>query len=398
MPLTKTFDFYTVADMNALPPPEFVISPSIPEGLTLMFGDTNIGKTFLAVAYHCAISAGRSEWYSGHEVRKGERRKTLYVAAEGKVASINQRMHAWASWNGVPMEALDDMVVVGEPVNLMQEREIYDLLEGFKDKYGEYPVLTTFDTLNMSIAAVGDREVSESNNTHMGEAIQNLRSVIGGSATSEPKTSVTLVHHSGHDDKLRYRGASALGAAADSMIGFSYFDPAGANNKQKFTKPDGAGIFEAGHRMPSYLRYMWCAKAKDVTEWESKILSLEQETYVRRGAVDRAGTVSDLVEKSRVLVEKDASALPKDLLDSKLNAGQKRMVQALREAGNTLSVSKLAEDAGLSANTVDNYLRELSKPEAQYVEVDKSTGMVHLLEPTVSEPVPEGAEVEGEDL
>lgn len=171
-------------------------------GLSVMYGESNSGKSFLACDMACHLAAGLP-WLGKRTVAGA----VLYVAGEGS-ESIKLRVLAWRQEHG----ASPALAVVPVAVNLLDARadlaRIVAACEGVAARY-ELPVaLIVVDTLARAFGG-GNENASED----MGAVITNadrLRQATGAH--------VMFVHHSGKDAAKGSRGHSSLKAATDTEI------------------------------------------------------------------------------------------------------------------------------------------------------------------------------------
>lgn len=88
-------DFCTTGELLKLPNLTWLIKGLVPEtGLSLLFGPSGEGKSFVAIDWACCVSVGQP--WNGHRVKQGH---VLYIAAEGG-AGIKKRVCAWMQFNG----------------------------------------------------------------------------------------------------------------------------------------------------------------------------------------------------------------------------------------------------------------------------------------------------------
>lgn len=196
-----SFGFIAVGDLQYRAP-EFLIDGLIEtESLGLIFGDPGCGKSFLAVNLSLCVATGQN--FHGRAVKQGP---VFLIAGEGH-NGLARRFAAWAKDQG---EAL-------KGVPLFQSKRAAHFLDGASAasvatavdcltiKYGN-PVLIVIDTLARNFGA-GD----ENNTKDMSEFI----SAIDDLKARYPGCTVLIIHHSGHADKTRARGAMALKGALD---------------------------------------------------------------------------------------------------------------------------------------------------------------------------------------
>lgn len=173
-------------DLKFLPKVTWLVTGEIPEkGLTVIYGPSGIGKSFLALDYALKIA-------QVHTV--------VYVAAEGQ-SGYEQRIAAWCQHNRQTEDNL--YICLGSP-NLMED----DDLETFiAEVVSLSPALVIVDTLAMAMIG-GD----ENSARDMGRIIQSARSI-----QLDADCAVVFVHHTNKGGVIE-RGSSALRGASDVMI------------------------------------------------------------------------------------------------------------------------------------------------------------------------------------
>jgi RecA-family ATPase len=167
------------------------------EGLTVMYGDSNVGKTFVAIDIACHVAAGLP-WH-GMEVEQGP---VVYVAAENP-QSVERRVWAWKKRHGVEHLPL---LVVRSTINLLEAEDVTMLaaeLKDINDHMGRV-ALTVMDTLARSM--VGNENAAED----MGAYVNAFHGVVRPTGSHG-----MIVHHSGKDQARGARGHSSLRAATD---------------------------------------------------------------------------------------------------------------------------------------------------------------------------------------
>lgn len=171
-------------------------------GLSVMYGESNSGKSFLACDMACHLSVGKT-WLGKRTVAGA----VLYVAGEGS-ESIKLRILAWRQEHG---EA-PAVAVVPVAVNLLDPRadlgRLVAACEVVKARYGLPVALIVVDTLARAFGG-GNENASEDMGAVISHADQ-LRQATGAH--------VLFVHHSGKDAAKGSRGHSSLKAATDTEI------------------------------------------------------------------------------------------------------------------------------------------------------------------------------------
>jgi hypothetical protein len=171
--------------------------------MSVLYGDSNVGKTFVALALSRCIAAG--EPVAGRKVQQGG---VVYVAAEAG-ASIERRVEALKRRYGrgdLPL------AIVPCPVDLLSPdgdaAALAALVREAGQAMGIGVALVVIDTLSRAMQG-GNENASE----HMGAFVINvdkLRIATGAH--------VMIVHHSGKDKAKGARGHSLLRAATDTEI------------------------------------------------------------------------------------------------------------------------------------------------------------------------------------
>jgi hypothetical protein len=184
-------------------PPDIVRGVIAANRLAMIYGQSAVGKTFVALDLAASVAEGRP-WF-GHAVKKCP---VVYIALEG---TLGIRINAWAEHHGRPFpdgvrifESADEDA---PPFSLGSEADRAALADAIKAE-GSGGGLVIIDTL--ALAMVG---MDENSSQDMGIAIAALtafRKAVGGS--------VLVVHHAGKDAERGPRGHSALFAALDNVI------------------------------------------------------------------------------------------------------------------------------------------------------------------------------------
>lgn len=228
-PTASVFQLLSLGDLANLRPPAFLIDGLLPQGgLSVLFGPSGVGKSFLALDWALCIAHGLAWW--GRETKAGS---VLYIAAEGHVG-LGVRAAAWQTVRRC--DGGDRIRFLPESVNLLDpgqvERAKRTLLE-----LNERPALIVIDTMARSM--VGGDENAARDVGLLVAAVDSIR------ATS--RAAALVVHHTGKNGEDE-RGSSALRGAADMMHAL---------------KPDGAGL------------RLECVKAKDSEPYEPWFLHLQ---------------------------------------------------------------------------------------------------------------------------
>lgn len=171
-------------------------------GLSVMYGESNSGKSFLVCDMCCAVGTG-GEWL-GKRTVKGA---VVYVAGEGS-QSIKLRMLAWRQRH----ELSPAVAIIPAAVNLLDfdadVQKIVDACKAVEQRYKTPVSLIVIDTLARAFGG-GNENASEDMGAVIAHA-DRLREMAGAH--------VLFVHHSGKDQAKGSRGHSSLKAATDTEI------------------------------------------------------------------------------------------------------------------------------------------------------------------------------------
>lgn len=171
-------------------------------GLSVMYGESNSGKSFLACSLSCSLSAG-VDWLGKRTVQGA----VLYVAGEGS-ESIKLRVLAWRQEHGVTPA----LAIVPAAVNLLDPRadlqRVVAACRAVQARYSLPVTLIVIDTLARAFGG-GNENASED----MGAVIAHADQLRGATGAH-----LLFVHHSGKDAAKGSRGHSSLKAATDTEI------------------------------------------------------------------------------------------------------------------------------------------------------------------------------------
>ncbi len=186
-------------------PPALVENWLDRHGMSVVYGESNTGKSFFVLDLALHIALGR-EW-RGHQVERGA---VVYVAAESG-GSMKKRVVAFREHHHTGKQPIP-FALVPCPVNLLDEKAdteaLVDLMQSAAQRLGAAPALVVIDTLARALAG-GD----ENSGRDMGGLIRNLDAI-----RDATRAHVLVVHHTGKDKARGARGHSSLRAATDTEI------------------------------------------------------------------------------------------------------------------------------------------------------------------------------------
>lgn len=191
--------FVSCADLLQNPPkPRYLVNGFIEEETTtLWFGQPANLKSFLALDLGVAIASGQ-QW-AGQDTKQGA---VVLLCGEGH-GGIARRLNACLKHRGLTPEAVP-FHVARHALDLSTRATVEHLVKLLSDLA---PRLLIVDTL-----AANFGPADENSTQAMGSFLQNLTRLRGAL-----RCAVLLVHHVGHGEKNRSRGASALEAGVDCV-------------------------------------------------------------------------------------------------------------------------------------------------------------------------------------
>lgn len=249
-------------------------------GLSVLYGPSNSGKTFVAVDLAAHVASG-TPW-RGHKIKPGS---VVYVAAEGG-GGIRNRISAIRQAAPDLLEGAD-FSLLPTNLDLHQSGDAMALCEAMPT---ERAALVVIDTMARCMGS-GD----ENSARDVAQFVINLDAI-----RERTGAHVLVVHHSGKNADAGARGSSALRAAVDTEIAIS----------------EGQ---------------ISCAKQRDMEMPHRLFFSLETVTL----GTDQDG---DPV-RSAVVVPAEAPKVKPKPLNGQAEVAMQALRDALREHGETLSGS-----------------------------------------------------------
>ena len=185
------------------PPDELVQGVLTAEGGSVLYGDSNSGKTFFVIDMAAALARGAA-WMG----KKTERGMVIYLAAESP-ASVRSRLQAYQRHHGVKVP---NFAIVQSPIDLFDgdadTDAVIQLVRQLEQQRGQRARLIVGDTLARLSAGANENAGQD-----MGLVVRRFDRI-----RTECKAHFLLVHHSGKAAAAGARGWSGIRAAVDTEI------------------------------------------------------------------------------------------------------------------------------------------------------------------------------------
>jgi hypothetical protein len=301
----------------------------IRSSMSVIYGDSNSGKTFLAIDIGAAVAL-QSPWM-GRNVEGG---MVVYLATESP-SSVRNRLRAYQRHYG---RTVPHFVIVSSPINLYDgaadTSAVIDLITSLEAEMGVKCEMVIGDTLARMSA--GANENSGEDMTVVLKHLDRIKDLA--------KSAVLLIHHTGKDAAKGMRGWSGLRAAVDTELEVTCNEISGTRTLEITKQRDMGGKGDRiGFRLDSV--------PMGTSKWGKQ-------------------------QTSCVVVPADAPA--KKVKGPKLGETQQAVLALLKGANKNMrqaEIATLLEPQGLSKGTVYNAVRRLQ--DVQLIEV--SAGLVHLI-------------------
>lgn len=185
-------------------PPEEIVEGILTAGDgSILYGDSNSGKTFLVIDMACAIARG-TEWMG----RKTEQGLVIYLAAENP-ASVERRLQGYQKHHNIKVP---NFMIVRSPIDLFDgdadTRRVINLVKYIETETGQKSILIIGDTLARLSAGANENAGQD-----MGLVVRHFDQI-----RAETKAHFLLIHHSGKNAAAGARGWSGVRAAVDTEM------------------------------------------------------------------------------------------------------------------------------------------------------------------------------------
>lgn len=185
------------------PPDELVEGMLTTGGGSVLYGDSNSGKTFFAIDMAAAVARG-VDWMG----RRTEPGMVVYIAAESP-ASVSGRLQAYQKYHGV---RLPNFAIVQNTLNLFRDKTdteaVITAVRLLEEQRKQKVRLIVGDTLARLSAGANENAGQD-----MGLVIERFDRI-----RTECEAHFMLIHHSGKNAAAGARGWSGVRAAVDVEI------------------------------------------------------------------------------------------------------------------------------------------------------------------------------------
>ena len=200
---TQEYFFTRATSYLGQPAPiKWIVKGWVPDlAVTMIYGESGGGKTFLALDIACHIAAGL-DWH-GHRTKKGI---SVYMAGEGNYG-IRQRVASWCKANNI--DRLDNLLISNKAIDMDSPAASAQIIKAVRE-------LTTEDAVQITIDTVNNHMTGNENDAKDTRNMLNAVQIVGRALNA----GMCLVHHTGNavEAKHRARGSSAWKASMDSQI------------------------------------------------------------------------------------------------------------------------------------------------------------------------------------
>jgi len=199
--LIDTVDFiFAAGDM------QWLVKGLLPRvGVSQLYGDPGCGKTPLALSLAIRVAAGLDTFFDHSIKRHG---KVVYMVGEGR-SGLARRLRAECKVLGIEVESLKDKLLWSVcPGKLTDAEDVAKWFAEIKARCGDDLALIVVDTQARNFGGGNENSTQD-----MNLFVNNLSNLTEGLGCH-----TQLVHHTGHTNKDRGRGNSALFGALDACF------------------------------------------------------------------------------------------------------------------------------------------------------------------------------------
>jgi archaellum biogenesis ATPase FlaH len=190
---------------------KWLVESVIAEGeLTMFFGESGVGKSFTSLDLALCVASGQP--WLGHDVVQGP---VVYLPSEG-FDGFQARIQAWCLHRGMTTDGIP--LHLGEYEFALNDSPERDDLDNYVQQMRPKPKLIVIDTLTGMTSGLDQNSAKDM--AAFAETCKYLKLI--------SDAAVLVVHHSGHKDKGRSKGAVDFSAACDRVLGMTRIGRDGA--------------------------------------------------------------------------------------------------------------------------------------------------------------------------
>ena len=200
---TQEYFFTRATSYLSQPAPlKWIIKGWMPDsGLTMVYGESGVGKTFITLDMACHIASGMP-WHD-HKTKDGI---VVYMAGEGNYG-LRQRVAAWCKAHNI--SRLDNLLISNKAIDVDSPAAAAQIINAVRE-------ITQDDITAIFVDTVNNHMAGDENSAKDTRNMLNACNIVARALNA----SVCLNHHTGHaaESKQRARGSSAWKASLDASI------------------------------------------------------------------------------------------------------------------------------------------------------------------------------------
>ncbi|MEQ9434716.1 AAA family ATPase [Hyphomonas sp.] len=235
---------------------KWLVEGVIAEGeLTMLFGESGVGKSFASLDLALCVASGQPSL--GRDVVQGP---VVYLPSEG-FDGFQARIQAWCANRG--------MTTGGIPFHMgayelaLNHPDDFNELESELNAIRPAPKLIVIDTLTGLTKGLDQNSAKDM--AAFADTCKMLKLMTGAA--------VLVVHHSGHKDKGRSKGAVDFWAACDRVLGMTRVGRDGALAIKCAKSRNGAPFDDIHVRLQQYEPAAVLVEAEKVVKGETTVLT-----------------------------------------------------------------------------------------------------------------------------
>lgn len=202
----RALKFLLLGDTATLPDANDFVEDVFCEGqLSVIFGDANVGKTF--IVFDLAMRVARGEQWSRKQTDRG---LVVFIAGEG-AGGMKRRILASLKHHGVEDASKIPFALIPDTVNFREPESIETFVATLQEISAHFGMPVRWiivDTLSRALA--GGNENAPDDMGALVRGADRLRTATG--------SHVSFIHHTGKDETKGARGHSLLRAAVDTEV------------------------------------------------------------------------------------------------------------------------------------------------------------------------------------